>query len=217
MTGICAVVPVKPLPEAKGRLRGTLSAAARRRLVLTMLADVLQALREVPEISRVIVVTPDADVAALAQKQGAAILTEPCASGLNEGVGKGLAAAEAAGFAAALVLPADLPFATAEEIRRLVERPAARQLSMVPATDGDGTNALLIAPPLALAPAFGPGSFLAHLARALTHKVDVRVLHLSGLAHDIDRPEDLGRLYGLDRYAFLGNPAPPNGTEISSQ
>lgn len=217
MTGICAVVPVKPLPEAKGRLREALSATARRQLVLTMLSDVLQVLGAVPEITRVLVVTPDAEVASLAARCGAQVLTEPCARGLNEGVARGLEAADAAGFAAALVLPADLPFATAREIRRLVEAPATRQLSMVPAADGDGTNALLISPPLALAPAFGPGSFLAHLARALARKVDVRVLHLAGLAHDIDRPEDLGRLHGLARYSFLGEPALPSGTEISSQ
>lgn len=217
MNGVCAVVPVKALPEAKGRLRAALPAASRRRLVLTMLTDVLQAVGDVPEITRILVVTPDADVAELATRHGATILTEPCASGLNEGVAKGLEAADAAGYAAALVLPADLPFATAAEIRRLVEAPAVRQLSMVPADDGDGTNALLIAPPLALAPAFGQGSFLAHLARALAHKVDVRVLHLSGLAHDIDRPEDLDRLQGLARYSFLGDRTPANGTEISSQ
>ncbi len=207
MSTVHAIVPVKPLGTAKGRLSSVLTAPQRRQLVLTMLADVLAALGEVPTVSATLVVTADRDVAALATARKAQLVWEHEAKGLNTGVESGLAAVAAAGGRRALVLPADLPFAAAQEISRLVHegghsgtRP---QLAMVPAADGEGTNALLISPPDTITPNFGPGSFLSHLAQALARKVDVRVLHLSGLAVDIDRPQDLARLLPLERYAFL--------------
>ncbi len=216
MRKTCAIVPVKPLAQAKGRLQSALPPSTRRKLVLTMLQTVIEALRDVPEIAQTLVVTADRDVALQARAQGAEILGEQEAQGLNAGVASGLRAAADMGFARALVLPADLPFATAAEIRQLLSSDTSHrpQISMVPAADGDGTNALLVAPPTILSPSFGPESFLAHLAQALARKIDVRVLHLAGLALDIDKPEDLARLQGQARYAFLDRQTPeqPEGT-----
>lgn len=206
MSKIIALVPVKPLESAKGRLSNTLSPLQRRQLVRTMLCDVLAALAPVSFIAQTLIVTADREVAAQAANLGAGIIAESEARGLNPGVNHGIHEAVRAGASHVLVLPADLPFATPGEITRLVtaalesERPG---LTMVPAADGDGTNALLIAPPTAITPSFGPGSFLAHLAQALARRIDVRVLHLAGLALDIDRPQDLARLAGLSRYDFL--------------
>lgn len=208
--GISAIVPVKPLLVAKGRLAGVLAPAARRRLVLTMLDDVLAALVDTGRIAQILVVTADAEVAARAGRRGMRVVAEQRAEGLNAGVASGLSAVAAAGGRTALVLPADLPLASAAEIGQLLDgcRPSLQRpsLAMVPAADGDGTNALLVSPPQAFAPSYGPGSFLTHLAQALARKVDVQVLHLSGIAHDIDRPQDLARLMSLDRYAFLRDP-----------
>jgi 2-phospho-L-lactate guanylyltransferase len=206
MSKVLAIVPVKPLTSAKGRLSARLSPAQRRRLVLTMLQDVLAALAPVPLITQTLVVTADAGVAAQATHHGAGLVAEPEARGLNEGVAHGIREAMRAGATRVLVLPADLPFATSDDITRLVAASADTQrpsLTMVPAADGDGTNALLISPPTAITPSFGPGSFLAHLAQALARRIDVRVLHLSSLALDIDRPPDLARLASLPRYEFL--------------
>jgi 2-phospho-L-lactate guanylyltransferase len=211
MSRIVALVPVKPLESAKGRLSASLSPLQRRRLVRTMLADVLSALQPVSLIAQRLVVTADTEVAAYASELGADIIAEVEARGLNAGVTHGIREALNAGASHVLVLPADLPFATPVEITRLVtaalesNRPG---LTMVPAADGDGTNALLISPPAAITPAFGPGSFLAHLAQALARRIDVRVLHLAGLALDIDRPQDLARLAPLSRYDFLTSTHP---------
>lgn len=211
MSRVLAIVPVKPLEAAKGRLAARLSPVQRRRLVLTMLHDVLAAIAPVSRIAETLVVTADRDVAAQATRDGARIIAEPEARGLNAGVEHGIQAAIASGATRVLVLPADLPFATADEITRLVSadtdigRPC---LTMVPAADGDGTNALEISPPGAITPSFGTGSFLAHLAQALARRIDVRVLHLSGLALDIDRPQDLARLAPLPRYDFLRHADP---------
>ena len=205
-----AIVPVKALDRAKRRLAPVLPDAARRRLVLAMLEDVLAAVARVEAIDRTVVVTPDAGVADLAQARGAVILREQRAAGLNAAVRRGLAHAAAQGASQALVLPADVPLATSDELLRVMETRAApgrARAGLVPAGDGGGTNALLLSPPDALEPNFGPGSFLRHLAQAVAKRIDTQVLQLPGLGADMDRPDDLLQLLaserGRERYGFL--------------
>jgi 2-phospho-L-lactate/phosphoenolpyruvate guanylyltransferase len=210
-----AIVPVKSLARAKRRLSPLLSAPVRRRLVLTMLEDVLDVLAASSGVDRVLVVSADADVAALAALRGAALLGEDRPAGLNAAVRNGLAHARAQGAAQALVLPADVPMATTEELVEIVAwapPPPTGRVRLVASADGEGTNALLLAPPGAIEPAFGRGSFARHLARALARRCAAEVLQLPGLAGDIDRPRDLARLFArrdpASRYGFLGAPAP---------
>ena len=66
-----AVVPVKGLASSKSRLLPYLGRDAVERLAIAMLGDVVAALREVPTLSRVAVVTPDARVAKAAEQVGA--------------------------------------------------------------------------------------------------------------------------------------------------
>jgi len=221
-----AIVPVKSLARAKRRLSPHLSAAMRRRLVLTMLEDVLGVLAASAGVDRVLVVSPDADVSLLAARKGAALLGEDRPDGLNAAVRRGLARACAEGAAQALVLPADVPLAAAEEIASIVvwaPPPPNGRVRLVASADGDGTNALLLAPPGAIEPGFGRGSFARHLARALARRCAAEVLQLPGLAADIDRPRDLARLLAVrgpaNRYGFLAAPpsapsaAPEQGTD----
>ena len=211
-----AIIPVKRLSQAKRRLASVLPAEARRRLVMAMLQDVLDALGQVEQIGTVLVVTPDAQVAEIARKAGASLLGESRAAGLNAAVSAGLALAQERGATDALVLPADVPMVTPDELRRLVMTAMGRGNSqpralLVPSHDGDGTNALLVSPPGALVPSYGPGSFVRHLAQAVARKLDVQVLQAPGqslgLALDIDEPRDLDRLFEhaqrSGRYAFL--------------
>jgi 2-phospho-L-lactate guanylyltransferase len=207
---VWAIIPVKALSQAKRRLAPVLPDDARRRLVLTMLEDVLDVLGKVATIDEVLVVTPDARVAELAEGKAALLLRERHARGLNAAVRCGLAHAAEHGATRAIVLPADVPLATPAELHRVVEavRGSARaRVTLVPAADGDGTNALAIAPPDAMVPSFGPGSFVRHLAQAVARRLDVQVLQLPGLATDIDTPRDLARLLAheqaADRYGFL--------------
>ena len=89
------------------------------------------------------------------------------------------------------MLPADVPLVTPGELNCLLgsgATGAGQRATLVPAADGDGTNAMLLEPPAALQPAFGPGSYVRHLSQALARRLDVEVRHLPGLAGDIDRP-----------------------------
>jgi len=205
------ILPVKTLGAAKQRLAPVLPPLARRELVLAMLQRVLAAVVAVDGLGPILVVTPDPGVAGVAEAHGALVLREARAAGLNAAVRRGLARAGAEGAARALVLPADVPLVTPRELNSLLGPTLAgggARATLVPAADGEGTNGMLLDPPGALAPAFGPGSYMRHLAQALARRLDVEVLHLPGLAADIDRPADLSRLLGpapeLRPFQFLG-------------
>jgi 2-phospho-L-lactate guanylyltransferase len=201
-----AIVPVKGLALAKRRLAPVLPDAARRRLVLAMLEDVLAAVAGVGEIERVVVVTPDADAGSLAAGRGATILPEPGAAELNAAVESGVAFALSRGIGRVLVLPGDIPLARPEELASLIgSRQSAPGVTLAPSRDGNGTNAMLLAPPDAIAPCYGPGSYLQHMSQAMARHIDVNVLHLAGVGRDIDEPADLAALSAAApaRYGFL--------------
>jgi len=207
-----AIVPVKALDDAKRRLAPALAPPERRRLVLTMLEDVLALLGEIPSIARVLVVTPDPEVAAVTASHGAGIVSEDGPGDLNAAVRRGLAHARNEGAERALVIPADVPLATQAEMLSILASASAGpkpQVVIVPSGDGEGTNAMLLAPPEAMQPEFGEGSFVRHVAQAVALGLDFRVLRLPGLGADIDQPRDLARLAGAERYAFLGAAANP--------
>jgi 2-phospho-L-lactate/phosphoenolpyruvate guanylyltransferase len=207
-SGTWIVIPVKTLSLAKRRLAPVLPVDCRQRLVLTMLDDVLAAANGVEGVARILVVTPDPQVAAQVDRVNGAVLLEKTARGLNEAVRSGLGYARSHRASGVVVVPADVPLAEPEEIRRVVQSIAGLGrpcVGIVPSADGRGTNSLAQAPPDVLEPSFGVDSFVRHLAGAVARQLDVRVLHLAGLAADVDEPADLGRLLSArpSRYDFL--------------
>jgi 2-phospho-L-lactate guanylyltransferase len=213
---IWAVVPVKALDEAKQRLGGVLPVALRRRLMLVMLRDVLATLAQVEHLARVLIVTPDAEVATLAERRGALVLREERVNGHSAAALAGLVHAAGQGATRVVTLPADAPCMTPAEVATLLAASshlATPSVAMVPARDGDGTNALVVAPPDAFAPSFGPGSFARHRAAAATQGLACRIVELAGIGLDIDEPRDLSALIAAKRgdpaYAFLSGPRSP--------
>ena len=69
----------------------------------------------------------------------------------------------------------------------------------MPDHHGSGTNALLLTPPDAIAPAFGAGSFARHAARGAAAGARVRVAQAPSLELDVDTPGDLAALRGRSR------------------
>jgi 2-phospho-L-lactate guanylyltransferase len=65
---------------------------------------------------------------------------------------------------------------------------------IVPDRHGTGTNGLLLSPPDAIAPSFGPGSFERHRALALAAGMPCRVERPPSLLLDIDTGADLAVL-----------------------
>jgi 2-phospho-L-lactate guanylyltransferase len=195
-----ALVPVKRLGAAKSRLRGVLGERADE-LTLAMLADVLDALVASPQLTRVVVVTPDEAVAQVARASGASARVAEDA-GLNEGLAAATSELAARGEAVLVVL-GDVAGATPRETAALFAALAqlgGRGVVLAPSRDG-GTAALLRAPHGVMGTRFGAGSAAAHRALASEAGTPLRELALSALAIDLDRPEDLAALLASDSAA----------------
>jgi len=193
---IDAVVPVKPLGRALGRLAPWLAAPARRELQAAMVGDVLGALARARGVGRTWVMSGDPTVRGLGLELGAEPLDdlEPPA-GINAAVARGLDAAARDGADAALVVMGDLPLAAPGEVERLIAAaPAGTGAALVSSRDGTGTNALLLRGPHALEPAFGEGSLARHLAQARERALPLVRVESPALALDIDTMEDLEAL-----------------------
>jgi 2-phospho-L-lactate guanylyltransferase len=100
---------------------------------------------------------------------------------------------------AAALLPGDCPLLDAAELDAAVARLPARGVAVVPDRHGTGTNALLLAPPDAIEPAFGEGSRARHERLARSAGVECRVEPLASLATDVDTAADLAVLAELLR------------------
>lgn len=197
-----AVVPVKRLDQAKQRLAGCLSDAERAALSLAMLDDVLSALSDSPGLAGLIVVTADREVRDRAKGYGSRALEEPGPSGLTAAVAAAAAALAREKRQAMLFLPADIPQVTTESIAQLLNAvTAGRKIVLVPAHDGLGTNAIYSAPPGAIDPDFGLGSFQRHVAAAQLRGITPLILRDARLGHDVDEPRDLLHLLQSDHGA----------------
>jgi 2-phospho-L-lactate guanylyltransferase len=192
---VFAVVPVKNLAEAKSRLSASLDLEERGVLTLTLLKNVLAALRGVGSIDRVAVVSPSRRALSLAEEVDATALLQE-SRGLNEALEEGRRWALDKGASALLVLPADLPYLSASDVQMLLEALNDTAVSAVISPDRlrEGTNALLLRPPDALQFVFGPGSFEAHLRGARERGIQVEIRETVGVAFDVDTREDLRSL-----------------------
>ena len=189
---IAAVVPAKSLAGAKSRLLRQLPQPAVERLCLAMLCDVVDALRAVPELARVAVVTPDPAVAAAAREAGAEVLLRPD-PGLNAAVEAASAIVAPGAEDGALVVLGDVAGARSREIGRLLRALPGRGVALAPSRDG-GTCALLRVPRDVIPAGFGPDSARVHRERAARAGVACVELELPSLAIDVDEPEDLAAL-----------------------
>lgn len=188
-----AIVPVQHFTQAKSRLAGRLSPAERRALVVHLLDVVLGALRGSTMVDRTIVVTPDPDVLGLAAGYGAVGLRENGA-GLNAAIIQAREAAIRWGAGTALVMLGDLPLVRSEDVDDLLRTAEAADVVLAPDRQQSGTNALVLRPPDALEPVFGPGSYPAHRAAARARGLRVLEYRSPAVAFDIDLAADLDEL-----------------------
>ena len=191
-----AILPVKSFHEAKRRLAEDMTPGERRVLAEAMFSDVLVALRRARSITSVLVVTADAGAQQIAGGYGAEVIDDDD-RGHNLAAQRGIARALDLGLSRALLVPGDCPLIDPDEIDGLISgAPDPRSALIVPDRHGMGTNALLLSPPDALAPSFGPGSCQRHHEATKSDGTVGEVVHVSSLALDIDTPEDLDALRG---------------------
>ena len=191
-----AILPIKSFGAAKQRLSSMLGAGSRQALAQAMFLDVLASLRRVQGIHAVAVVAADADAETAARRGGVHLLRDPAESGQSAAVRIGIRHALDAGFERVLLVPGDTPLLEAREIAAMLARAEADDTGavIVPDRHGTGTNALLLAPPLALDPSFGTDSLERHRQAAVDAGVTHRVEEVGSLMLDVDRPEDLDDL-----------------------
>ena len=186
-----AIIPVKPLKNAKSRLAPALLPSQRFELAQAMFRHVLSVTTTIHEVTGVLVISRDTKALAIAREFGAKTLQEGSFSNLNPALLRATMVVRSWRADAVLVLPADLPFINAEDIRAMIQM--AHGHSLVIATDrsSDGTNALLIRPPGAIEYEYGSGSYQRHIRLAEAAGLHVYVYQSDRLALDIDIPEDL--------------------------
>ncbi|MDE3130759.1 MAG: 2-phospho-L-lactate guanylyltransferase [Acidobacteriota bacterium] len=194
MSRVIAIVPAKPFEGAKQRLSQAFQLGHRRALVEAMFADAMLAVRRVPSIDAVLVVTADPTAAQIAGGHDATVIDDSASS--HSGAAQlGIERALTMGATRVLLAPGDCPLMDPDELERLIARPVpARSVLIVPDRHGEGTNALLLTPPDAIAPAFGDGSRGRHIELATAQGATPEVVELPSLALDVDTPPDLEAL-----------------------
>jgi len=187
---ITALVPFKPLSEAKSRLASILSPADRRTLALAMLDDVLTALAKSHAVSTVLVTASDGAAHALAGSRNIHCLTDTGVN-LNHSIQLVLEQLEYA--SPVLVMHADLPLVEADDIDDFVNRMPTGGIALAGSHDG-GTTAIACDAVTRMHWSFGEGSLQRHTAAARAANIPVITVREGPITFDIDRPVDFYRL-----------------------
>ena len=206
-----AIVPVKRFGAAKQRLAGQLGPEERALLATAMLDDVLAALGRARSIERTLVVTGEPAAAAIAGRRGVEVIDDPDDRGHSEAALIGVESALGAGAECVALLPGDCPLLEAGELDRLLETVEEPMAGVIPDRHGTGTNGLVLAPPTAIAPSFGPDSCERHLSLARAAGVAGRIATTDSLGLDLDTGEDLRAL----RAALAVNSARAPATAVA--
>jgi 2-phospho-L-lactate guanylyltransferase len=187
-----AILPVKSFAAAKARLAESLGAGSRQALAQAMFTDVLGTLRRAPGLDGIAVVTSDRGAEAAARADRVHVLADTAEAGQSEAALIGIRHALANGYERVLLVPGDTPLVQPDDLAGLLA--GGGGLVIVPDRHGTGTNALVLAPPDAIEPSFGPDSFARHVAAAVAAGLPHRVEEVAALALDVDTPTDLAEL-----------------------
>ncbi|RIK42315.1 MAG: 2-phospho-L-lactate guanylyltransferase [Chloroflexi bacterium] len=193
---VVGLLPVRRLDDAKGRLGPTVSPEDRAGLALALLQRAICALFD-GGVERVAVITRDERLIDNPPDPRLDILQQ-VDRGLNPAVVAGQRWAESVGADALLIVLPDLPLVRGADIAAVLAAvPSVPGAVLAPDRHNTGSNALLLAPPGCIAPAFGEGSAPAHRAALSAAGVPWSEVRRPGLSLDLDTPDDLARLAEL--------------------
>lgn len=186
------IIPVKPLYRAKSRLATVLSPEQRHQLAESMFRHVLEVVRDVPQVIGTLVISRDNKALSIAREYDAKTVQETGAPELNSALTRATQVVASWGVDSVLVLPADLPLVTSEDIVNIITMDQGMP-SVVLASDHnqDGTNALFMRPPGVIPYSYGSGSYQRHVEAAKEAGIEARTYFSNQLALDIDVSPDL--------------------------
>ena len=201
---VWAIIPVKPLHDSKSRLAHVLSPEERAALTSQILESTISVLKGVKEIERILVVSRDRKALKVARREGASTFNETDKQGLNSALTRASHIAAAKKADGVLILPADLPYITAEDVEMMIGQVnqevviggnsdngrQQRAISICGDLNLDGSNALLVCPPTGFTFQYGPNSYILHQEEASRLGMSVRIIDAPGLKFDIDTEED---------------------------
>lgn len=185
--GWTVVVPVKPFWLGKSRL--TLDAAAHRSAwARCFYLDTLDAVLRTPAVSRVVVVTGDADAAAEALARQAMVVHDD-SLGLDQAVARGGAGARSLDADCAVaVVTADLPCLRPAEFSRVLSASDGHRRAFLADHTARGTTVLTAGRGQDLRPAFEGLSRRRHRSLGAT---ELLLDDVAGARLDVDTAEDL--------------------------
>jgi 2-phospho-L-lactate guanylyltransferase len=198
-----AIVPVKGLTVANGRLDGLLSTEERTQLAEALFLDLIVKLPRSRCIDDLMVVTSDESIARQVRWFGHKVLLQESDDGHSEAAAAGARAAMAEGAQRVAMLPVDCPMLDTDELDAHIGR-SARTVLIIPDRHGTGTNGLVLAPPDVFLPAFGPDSCSRHVSRARATGISFALEEVDSMGVDLDTAED----YTLLRDRLLLDPQP---------
>lgn len=197
---IWAIVPVKPLRRGKSRLAGALSEDERAELNQSLLQHTLNTLTDIKELEQVLVVSRDPHALTIARQHGARTVREDGQPQLNTALARATVIAKVHATRGVLILPADLPLISQEDVLTLIERAGEAPVVVIaPDRHGKGTNALLISPSGLIEYDFGENSFQRHCEHARQAGARLEIVELPSLGLDLDLPEDLEIIRELEK------------------
>ena len=196
---VWVILPVKPLQMAKSRLASVLTPEQRQRFAEGMLRRILNITRTVRHVNGTLVISRDTRVLAIARDHGARTVQESGAPALNPALMRATAMVDTWHASSVLILPADLPLVSAEDISGVIEKAGYAPQAVVLATDRnrDGTNALFVRPPGLIRYDYGTHSFERHAQQARDVGAEVFEYESETLKLDLDVPEDITHFYSL--------------------
>jgi 2-phospho-L-lactate guanylyltransferase len=183
-----AIIPIKARAACKSRLAAGVARELRRDLACQMLDHVLATATRAGAIEHIVVVSPERDTV----PAGIPVVRDSGVD-LNSALDAARDFVLGNGAHQLLVISADLPSVTTDDIERVVAAGRRSRVALAPDLAGTGTNALYLEDPAGFQFCFGRDSRRHHEAEAARHGIRPALLAAPGLAADIDTIQDLRR------------------------
>lgn len=207
-------MPVKSLHGAKSRIDPDGDGVGQT-LALGFFHDTVDAVLATERIARVVVVTHDAVVGAVARAKGCLIVDDTEHSGINAAAAWAVDQLPADG--PVVVLVSDLPCLTVEAMTAVLDAADGRAAAFLADTEGTGTTMWLSARGTPVDSHFGPASAAAHRAVGAVDLADIASdqASLTPARRDVDTEADLAEALRVgvgpstrDALAMIGSMSP---------